>query len=87
MTDQGRIVTTKFHDDPDNLDHESNSASTFASLLIDSRANPKAIQEFMGHATIQMTFDRCGYLMPGRRDEARETIDAYLSSAPTQPVA
>lgn len=41
--------------------------------------NPKAIQEFMGHATIQMTFDRYGHLMPGSRDEARRRLDAYLS--------
>ncbi|MEO8093065.1 MAG: tyrosine-type recombinase/integrase, partial [bacterium] len=26
---------------------------TFASLLIDSGANPKAVQEFMGHSKIQ----------------------------------
>jgi integrase len=29
---------------------------TFASLLIASGENAKAIQEFLGHATIQMTF-------------------------------
>jgi integrase len=29
---------------------------TFASLLIDAGVNPKAIQEFMGHATIEETF-------------------------------
>ncbi|MCB0909983.1 MAG: site-specific integrase [Nocardioidaceae bacterium] len=51
---------------------------TFASLLIDAGANPKAIQEFMGHATIQMTFDRYGHLMPGRRDEIRASVDLYL---------
>jgi integrase len=51
---------------------------TFASLLIDSGVNAKAIQEFMGHATIQMTFDRYGHLMPGSRQEARDRMDAYL---------
>ena len=51
---------------------------TFASTLIDAGANPKAIQEFMGHATIQMTFDRYGHLMPGRRDEIRTQLDSYL---------
>ncbi len=53
---------------------------TFASLLIDAGANPKAIQEFMGHSTIQMTFDRYGKLMPGRREEVRVRLDAYLSA-------
>lgn len=51
---------------------------TFASLLIDAGANAKAIQEFMGHATIQMTFDRYGHLMPGRRDEIRTQLDSYM---------
>ena len=51
---------------------------TFASLLIDSGANPKAIQEFMGHAKIQTTFDVYGHLLPGTRDEVRKRMDAYL---------
>jgi integrase len=53
---------------------------TFASLLIDAGLNPKAIQEFMGHATIEETFSRYGHLMPGARDKARELVDAYLSA-------
>ena len=51
---------------------------TFASLLIDSGANPKAIQEFMGHARIQTTFDTYGHLIDGSRDEVRRRMDAYL---------
>jgi integrase len=51
---------------------------TFASLLIDSGANPKAIQSFMGHSKIQTTFDVYGHLLPGSRDEVRERMDAYL---------
>jgi len=54
---------------------------TFASTLIDAGTNPKAIQDYMGHSTIQMTFDRYGHLMPGRRDETRKQMDAYLESA------
>jgi integrase len=54
---------------------------TFASLLIDAGVNPKAIQEFMGHATIEETFSRYGHLMPGARDQARELVDAYLRAA------
>jgi integrase len=54
---------------------------TFASLLIDAGVNPKAIQEFMGHATIEETFSRYGHLMPGARDQARELVDAYLGGA------
>jgi integrase len=54
---------------------------TFASLLIDSGANPKAIQTFMGHSKIQTTFDTYGHLMPGSHDEVRARMDAYLASA------
>ncbi len=51
---------------------------SFASLLIASGENPKAVQEFMGHATIGMTFDRYGHLFDGARDQARARMDAYL---------
>jgi integrase len=53
---------------------------TFASLLIDAGANPKAIQQFMGHSKIQTTFDVYGHLLPGSHDEVRERMDAYLSA-------
>lgn len=54
---------------------------TFASLLIDSGANPKAVQTFMGHSKIQTTFDVYGHLFPGSHDEVRERMDAYLAGA------
>jgi len=56
---------------------------TFASLLIDAGVNPKAIQEFMGHATIEETFSRYGHLMPGVRDQARTLVDAYVEAQTT----
>jgi integrase len=56
-----------------------NCRHTFASLLIAAGENPKAVQEFMGHATITMTFDLYGHLFPGSRDEARARMDAYLA--------
>lgn len=58
---------------------------TFASLLIDSGTNPKAVQEFMGHSKIQTTFDTYGHLFPGSHDEVRARMDAYLSAS-AQPV-
>lgn len=54
---------------------------TFASLLIDAGVNPKAIQTFMGHATIDVTFDTYGHLIPGSREQARELVDSYLAAA------
>lgn len=53
---------------------------TCASVFIAAGANPKAIQSIMGHATIQMTFDQYGHLMPGGLDEAAERADAYLEA-------
>lgn len=53
---------------------------TFASLLIAAGENPKAVQEFLGHSTITMTFDLYGHLFPGSRDEARARMDAYLEA-------
>jgi integrase len=55
---------------------------TFASLLIDAGANPKAVQTFMGHSKIQTTFDIYGHLLPGSHDEVRERMDAYLGEPP-----
>jgi integrase len=52
-----------------------------ASLLIDSGANPKAIQQFMGHSKIQTTFDVYGHLLPGSYDDIRARMDAYLAAA------
>lgn len=54
---------------------------TFASTLIAAGVNAKAITEAMGHASVTMTFDRYGHLMPDGRDEARSRVDAYLASS------
>jgi integrase len=52
-----------------------------ASVLIASGANPKVIQRIMGHATIQMTFDQYGHLMPDGLDEAAKRANEYLVTA------
>jgi integrase len=51
---------------------------TFASLMIAAGCNAKALSKIMGHASIAITFDIYGHLMPGGEDEARERVDAYL---------
>jgi integrase len=53
---------------------------TFASILIDAGVNAKAVSTYMGHATISITFDRYGHLMPGSDAEARGRLNAYLGS-------
>ncbi|WP_336491108.1 site-specific integrase [Methylobacterium nigriterrae] len=41
-----------------------------AALWIEQGLNPKRIQTLMGHASIQQTMDRYGYLFEAREDEA-----------------
>ena len=54
---------------------------TFASLLIAAGVNAKAITSYLGHASIQTTFDLYGHLMPGNEDEAVALVDTYLERA------
>jgi integrase len=52
---------------------------TFASLMIAAGVNAKALSTYMGHATISITLDRYGHLMPGNEDEAAQKLDEYLA--------
>ena len=45
------------------------------------RANAKALSTYMGHSSIQITYDRYGHLMPGNEEEAAGLLDAYLGAA------
>jgi len=58
--------------------HESRH--TCASVLIASGANPKVVQRIMGHATIAMTFDTYGHLMPDGLDRAAAAANRYLGT-------
>jgi integrase len=57
--------------------HECRHA--FASLMIAAGVNVKALSTYMGHASITITLDRYGPLMPGDEDEAAGLLDAYLA--------
>jgi integrase len=57
---------------------------TFASLMIAASVNAKALSTYMGHASVTITYDRYGHLMPGNEDEAAALLDAYLQRADTQ---
>jgi integrase len=58
---------------------------TCASLLIAAGVNAKALSVIMGHATIAMTFDTYGHLMPGGLDEAAAAANAYLAGDGKRP--
>ncbi len=51
---------------------------TFASLMIAAGVNAKALSTYIGHASIAITMDRYGHLMPGSEAEAAGRLDAYL---------
>jgi integrase len=57
---------------------------TFASLMIAAGVNAKALATYMGHASVMITYDRYGHLMPGNEDEAAALLDAYLARADTR---
>jgi integrase len=54
---------------------------TYASLMIAAGVNAKALQTFMGHASITITMDRYGKLFPGSEDEAAVLLSVYLQRA------
>lgn len=57
---------------------------TFASLMIAAGVNAKALSTFVGHSSIQITYDPYGHLMPGSEEEAAGLVDSYLERANTR---
>jgi integrase len=47
--------------------------------MIAARVNAKTLSTYMGHASITITMDRYGHLMPGNEAEAAGLLDAYLN--------
>jgi integrase len=58
---------------------------TFASFMIAAGVNAKALSTYMGHASVTITFDLYGHLMPGNEQQAARLLDAYLLRS-TRPV-
>ncbi|MBA2372395.1 MAG: hypothetical protein H0V71_12230 [Chloroflexi bacterium] len=52
--------------------------------MIAAGVNAKALATYMGHASVTITLDRYGHLMPGNENEAAALLDAYLIRADTQ---
>jgi len=62
-----------------------------ASLMIRAGADPKLVQNQLGHASISITYDVYGHLFPDRLDELGEDLDRLLrgtraSSPNTRPI-
>ena len=54
---------------------------TYAAFMIAAGVNAKALSSYMGHASITITLDRYGHLMPGNERQAADMLDAYLEDA------
>ena len=52
---------------------------TAASFMIAAGANAKALSSVMGHASIEITFNRYGHLMPGSEEQVGERLAKYLA--------
>lgn len=52
---------------------------TFASISIAAGLNVKTLSTYMGHATITITLDRYGHLLPGSEVEARAMLNSFLA--------
>jgi hypothetical protein len=48
--------------------------------MIAAGVNAKALQTFMGHATITVTLDTYGHLMPGSEAEAAALAESYIAA-------
>ena len=48
--------------------------------MIAAGVNAKALTTFMGHASVSITLDRYGHLMPGSEEEAAGLLDTYLAA-------
>jgi integrase len=53
---------------------------TFATIAIAAGVNIKALQTFMGHASITITLDRYGHVLPGSESEAAAHVNRYLAN-------
>jgi integrase len=40
----------------------------------------QALSSYLGHASVTITFDRYGHLMPGNEEQAAGLLDAYLTA-------
>jgi integrase len=51
--------------------------------MIAAGINTKALSTYMGHASITITLDRYGHLLPGNEHEAATLLDRWLTSKTT----
>jgi hypothetical protein len=72
------------------LDHLLYLRHTFASLLLQQGESIVYVKEQLGHASIQITVDTYGHLIPGANRAAVDKLDdvpAQPAATPAQPEA
>lgn len=52
---------------------------TCVSVLIAEGANPKEIQDWVGHASIEETMDTYGHLFPNAKHQLSSMLDSYAN--------
>ena len=50
--------------------------------MIAAGINSKALSSYMGHASITITLDRYGHLLPGNEHQAATLLDTWLHHQP-----
>ena len=53
---------------------------TYAAYMIAAGVNAKALSTYMGHASITITLDRYGHLLPGNEHHAAQLLDTWLTN-------
>jgi integrase len=59
---------------------------TCVSVLIAEGANPKEIQEWVGHASIEETMDTYGHLFPNAKHQLSDMLDTHAKRNKKAPM-
>lgn len=54
---------------------------SYAAYMIAAGVNTKALSTYLGHASITITIDRYGHLLPGNETEAANLLETWLNQA------
>ena len=59
---------------------------SYAAYMIAAGINTKALSTYMGHASITITLDRYGHLLPGNETHAANLLETWLTQALSEAV-
>jgi integrase len=74
ITIQAGLANVRFHD----------CRHTFASLMLSRGANPKVIQEALGHSSVALTLDVYSHIIEGMQSEAMALLDEVMPPGVSQ---